>query len=79
MSEDEKDFDDMNPPRRKIEDVYYAYYPVRYIQGTVCDITNQPRSPHHSNAQMNKGSSLWCSDDCELRVRAGCQEPDLLL
>ncbi len=41
--QDEEKFDPMNPPRRKIEDQMLPYYPVRYIQGTVCDITNKPR------------------------------------
>ena len=44
VAQDEEGFDEMNPPKRKIVDeTLLPYYPVKYIQGTVCDITNKPR------------------------------------
>lgn len=43
VAADEEKFDPMNPPNRKVEDQLLPYYPVRYIQGTVCDITKKPR------------------------------------
>ncbi len=41
------DFDQLNPPTRKIEDQQLPYYPVRMAQGTVCDITGKPRGFSH--------------------------------
>ena len=33
----------MNPPKMRIKDVDYPYYPVQYRYGTACDLTNKPR------------------------------------
>ncbi|CAG9538648.1 unnamed protein product [Cercopithifilaria johnstoni] len=41
---DDKNFDEMNPPKRKIDNKVQPYYPVTYRQGTVCDLTGKPRS-----------------------------------
>ncbi|VDK87059.1 unnamed protein product [Litomosoides sigmodontis] len=41
---DNKNFDEMNPPKRKIDNKVQPYYPVTYRQGTVCDLTGKPRS-----------------------------------
>ncbi|MCP9260481.1 hypothetical protein DINM_003511 [Dirofilaria immitis] len=41
---DDKNFDEMNPPKRKIDSKEQAYYPVTYRQGTVCDLTGKPRN-----------------------------------
>ncbi|MFH4977373.1 hypothetical protein AB6A40_004082 [Gnathostoma spinigerum] len=42
--QDDKDFDELNPKKRKIDDKDLPYYPVIYRQGTVCDITGKPRT-----------------------------------
>ena len=39
-----KKFDQLNPPKRKVGDDSQAYYPVTYVHGTTCDITNHPRT-----------------------------------
>ncbi|KAE9552247.1 hypothetical protein FO519_004556 [Halicephalobus sp. NKZ332] len=41
--EDAKKFDQLKPPKTKIRDVDYPYYPVHYRHGTACDLTNRPR------------------------------------
>ncbi|VIO99801.1 Uncharacterized protein BM_BM7230 [Brugia malayi] len=41
---DDKNFDQINPPKRKIDSKVQPYYPVTYRQGTVCDLTGKPRS-----------------------------------
>uniref|UniRef100_A0A0R3RJI1 Endoplasmic reticulum lectin 1 n=1 Tax=Elaeophora elaphi TaxID=1147741 RepID=A0A0R3RJI1_9BILA len=41
---DDKNFDEMNPPKRKIDNKVQPYYPVTYRQGTVCDLTGKPRN-----------------------------------
>ncbi|VDN32906.1 unnamed protein product [Gongylonema pulchrum] len=40
---DDKNFDELNPPKRKIDNKEQPYYPVNYRQGTVCDLTGKPR------------------------------------
>uniref|UniRef100_A0A914VXM6 Endoplasmic reticulum lectin 1 n=1 Tax=Plectus sambesii TaxID=2011161 RepID=A0A914VXM6_9BILA len=42
-AEEDAAFDQLNPPKRKVDDQLLPYYPVRYTQGTVCDITGKPR------------------------------------
>uniref|UniRef100_A0A0M3IA31 Endoplasmic reticulum lectin 1 n=1 Tax=Ascaris lumbricoides TaxID=6252 RepID=A0A0M3IA31_ASCLU len=41
---DDRGFDQLNPPSRKVDDVDLAYYPVNYRHGTVCDLTGKPRT-----------------------------------
>uniref|UniRef100_A0A915PUF4 Endoplasmic reticulum lectin 1 n=1 Tax=Setaria digitata TaxID=48799 RepID=A0A915PUF4_9BILA len=41
---DDKNFDELNPPKRKIDNKEQPYYPVTYRQGTVCDLTGKPRN-----------------------------------
>ncbi|VDK55975.1 unnamed protein product [Anisakis simplex] len=41
---DDKGFDQLNPPTKKVDDVDLPYYPVSYRQGTVCDLTGKPRT-----------------------------------
>uniref|UniRef100_A0A914EMG4 Endoplasmic reticulum lectin 1 n=1 Tax=Acrobeloides nanus TaxID=290746 RepID=A0A914EMG4_9BILA len=41
--EDEKTFDQLNPPTKKIEGDDRPYFPVHYRQGTICDLTGKPR------------------------------------
>uniref|UniRef100_A0A915E7L6 Endoplasmic reticulum lectin 1 n=1 Tax=Ditylenchus dipsaci TaxID=166011 RepID=A0A915E7L6_9BILA len=38
-----KTFDQLNPPTRKVGEEMLPYYPVTYVSGTVCDLTNKPR------------------------------------
>ncbi|KAL7080726.1 hypothetical protein ACQ4LE_000966 [Meloidogyne hapla] len=38
-----KNFDQLNPPTKKIGDEMRAYYPVTYSHGTLCDLTGKPR------------------------------------
>uniref|UniRef100_A0A2K6VM49 Endoplasmic reticulum lectin 1 n=1 Tax=Onchocerca volvulus TaxID=6282 RepID=A0A2K6VM49_ONCVO len=41
---DDKNFDERNPPKRKINNKELPYYPITYRQGTVCDLTGKPRN-----------------------------------
>lgn len=40
-TDEENEFDMNNPPKRKVDDLLLPYYPVRYVQGTICDITKK--------------------------------------
>ncbi|VDP09803.1 unnamed protein product [Soboliphyme baturini] len=37
-------FDELHPPKRKIDDQLLPYYPMRYTQGTICDINQKHRT-----------------------------------
>lgn len=38
-----KKFDQLKPPKTKIREVDYAYYPVHFRHGSPCDLTGRPR------------------------------------
>uniref|UniRef100_A0A914YJW5 Endoplasmic reticulum lectin 1 n=1 Tax=Panagrolaimus superbus TaxID=310955 RepID=A0A914YJW5_9BILA len=42
--EDAKKFDQLNPPKTKINNIEYPYFPVHYRHGTPCDLTGKPRT-----------------------------------
>uniref|UniRef100_A0A915MCX2 Uncharacterized protein n=1 Tax=Meloidogyne javanica TaxID=6303 RepID=A0A915MCX2_MELJA len=53
-----KNFDQLNPPTKKIGDEVRAYYPVTYSHGTLCDLNGKPRQTVvlyvcEENAQQN--------------------------
>uniref|UniRef100_A0A914QG01 Endoplasmic reticulum lectin 1 n=1 Tax=Panagrolaimus davidi TaxID=227884 RepID=A0A914QG01_9BILA len=42
--EDAKKFDQLKPPKTKINNIEYPYFPVHYRHGTPCDLTGKPRT-----------------------------------